>query len=104
MKQLTVRTVRALLLGLSATVLAAHSALAGEAARPAARTPPLPPATFKLRVNLDNFPGDLVVSDGYKLPPKVDSALVQQIHQARLSVPAWHGVHTMTPGISATGL
>jgi len=58
---------------------------------------------FKLGAHFDIFPTEMVVTDGYKLPPKVDSGLIQQLRQARMSLPNWHGMHGLAPGVGTSG-
>jgi hypothetical protein len=41
------------------------------------------------------------VLDVYKPPAKVNSALINKIHEMRMALPAWHGVHALTPGVSS---
>ena len=59
---------------------------------------------FKLRVHYDEHTApEMVITDGYKRPPKVDGALVNQIHEIRLALPSWHGLHSLAPGASGAG-
>ena len=61
-------------------------------------------ATFKLRVHYDEHTApEMVITDGYKRPPKVDGGLVDQIYGVRLAFPGWHGFHALPPGASGGG-
>ena len=62
------------------------------------------PATpFQLTATYDLFPTELVISEKFKLPKKMDSALVKQIGELRSNLPGWSGCHILTPGVSRTG-
>lgn len=59
------------------------------------------PATFHITVRKDNFSPDIFVTEGYRLPAKVDGQLVQQIYNARMELPCWHGMHGLAPGAAS---
>jgi len=61
-------------------------------------------STFKLRVHYDEHTApEMVITDGFKRPPRVDGNLIGQIHQVRLAFPNWHGFHSLLPGGSGGG-
>ncbi len=63
-----------------------------------------PAKTFSLRVHYDEHTApEMVITDGYKRPPKVDGALLNQIRQIKLAVPNWHGLHALPPGAGNGG-
>lgn len=93
-----------LLLGLCVASTGAPSALADVTERSLERWHPSQGVTFKLRVHYDEHSRpEMIITDGFKLPPKVDSGLVSQIYDVRLLIPAWHGLHSLPPGASGRG-
>lgn len=93
-----------LLLGLCVASSSAPPALADVTERSLKRWNPGQGVTFKLRVHYDEHSRpEMIISDGFKLPPKADSGLVSQIYELRLLIPAWHGLHSLPPGASGRG-
>jgi len=64
--------------------------------------PDAPPPAFRLHVVQVGEP-EIVVTKNYKPVPSVDSRLVQQIHEVRMSLPCWQGIHHLPPGTGGTG-
>lgn len=94
----------ALLLSLPTALIVGITALAEVSEKSPLNVHQGPGTSFKLRVYHDEPTApELVITDGFKLPPKVDSNLVQQIRQVRLALPSWHGLHGLAPGASSGG-
>ncbi len=55
---------------------------------------------FKLHAVAEYAP-ELMIADGWHVPKSVDSSLVNQIGQVRLSLPSLNGLHHMMPGLGA---
>jgi hypothetical protein len=93
-----------LLLGLCVASTSALPALADVTERSLKRWHPGQGVTFKLRVHYDEHSRpEMIITDDFKLPPRVDSRLVSQIYEVRLLIPAWHGLHSLPPGASGRG-
>lgn len=58
---------------------------------------------FKLQATFESFPTDLVVTEGFKFPKRIEGAFMQQVGQIRKDCPSWSGFHVLSPGSSAKG-